>query len=276
MAVDLQVFLLERHIHARRDPDLLAHEVHAKDGLGHRVFDLQARVHLDEKEFSLFIEKFDGACADIVDLGHRIGANLANPCPFLGADGGAGGFFQYLLVAALQRTVALAQMHRAALAVTKHLHFDMARGGQVLFDIDFVIAERGLGFRARGHEGALHLACVPGDFHAAPATTGGGLDDDGVSHLFTKLPGLIQCRHTAIRSGNAGHAQRLHRVLGRDLVAHHADMFRRRADKGQVVILDDLHELGVFRQKAIAGVDRLGPGDLAGRDDGRKGQVGLR
>ena len=57
------------------------------------------------------------------------------------------------------------------------------------------------------------------------------------------------------------------RALGLDLVAHHRDMLGGRADEGDVVGFEDLGELGVFRQEAISWMDRIGAGDLAGRDD---------
>ena len=55
-------------------------------------------------------------------------------------------------MAALQRAVALAEMDGAALAVAQHLDFDVARLLQIFLQIDRVVAEGGLGFRARGRE----------------------------------------------------------------------------------------------------------------------------
>ena len=37
----------------RRDEQLRAHQIEAGDGLGHRMLDLQARVHLEEVELRL-------------------------------------------------------------------------------------------------------------------------------------------------------------------------------------------------------------------------------
>ena len=41
------------------------------------------------------------------------------------------------------------------------------------------------------------------------------------------LLGVGQCGHAAVRTGNARHAKRFHGVLGGDLVAHDADVFRK-------------------------------------------------
>jgi hypothetical protein len=86
-------------------------------------------------------------------------------------------------VAPLQRAVALAQMHRAALAVAEDLHLDMARPPEVFLDIDLVIAEGGLCLGPRGAEGGFQLIGGPGELHAAPAAARRRLDDDRVADL---------------------------------------------------------------------------------------------
>ena len=52
-------------------------------------------------------------------------------------------------------------------------------------------------------------------------------------------------------------------------------MIGRGTDEGQSVFLDDVSEFGVFRQEAIAGMDGLCAGDLAGGDDGGNVEIGL-
>ena len=56
----------------------------------------------------------------------------------------------------------------------------------------------------------------------------------------------------AFRARNAGDAERPGGALGLDLVAHDADMLGLGADEGDVVLLQDLGEAGVFRQEAVA------------------------
>jgi hypothetical protein len=53
----------ERHRFAGGDADLLAHQIDAEDRLGHRVFDLQTGVHLDEVELAVLVEELDRAGA---------------------------------------------------------------------------------------------------------------------------------------------------------------------------------------------------------------------
>ncbi len=73
--------------------------------------------------------------------------------------------------------------------------------------------------------------------------------------------------------GHARHAGLDHGLLGQYLVAHLADRFRARADEDEARLLDALGEIGILRQEAVTGMDRLGVGDFGGADDGRHVQV---
>ena len=80
------------------------------------------------------------------------------------------------------------------------------------------------------------------------------------------------------RSGRARHqrqAELLGGLLGDDLVAHHADVLRRRADEGEAVRLDRFGEAGVLGQEAVAGMDGVDAGDGRGRQDGRDVEIAV-
>ena len=55
--------------------------------------------------------------------------------------------------------------------------------------------------------------------------------------------------------------------LGLDLVTHHADMLGRGADKSYAVLLQDLREAGIFGQKPITRMNRVGACNLASRQE---------
>ena len=141
VALEANVFLLHGQAAARGDPNLLVYQIDARNGLGHRMFNLQTGVHLDEVELAVLVEELDGPGTRITEIGHRFGADLADPGPFLSIERRGIRLFPYLLVPALQRAVALAQMHASARAVAEHLEFDMARLLQEFLDIDGVVAE---------------------------------------------------------------------------------------------------------------------------------------
>ena len=56
--------LVDGQRRAGGDFDLLIDEIDAGDHFRHRMFDLNARVHFDEIEPAVFVEKFDGAGAE--------------------------------------------------------------------------------------------------------------------------------------------------------------------------------------------------------------------
>ena len=132
--------------------DLLEDQVNVGDHLGHRMLDLNARVHLDEVELAVFVEKLDGADPEIADLAHRFRHRFADRIARARIERGRGAFLPDLLVAALQRTIAFAEVNGVALAVAKHLNFDVTRPLEIFLDVDGVVTEGGLGFGARGRK----------------------------------------------------------------------------------------------------------------------------
>ena len=129
VAVDLEVLLAEREGLAGGDAELPLDEVLAGDGLGDGVFDLEAGVHLHEEEFFILDDEFDGPSAFVGDGAGGGAGGLAHG----GAAGlrhaGGGGFFDDLLVAALDGAVALEKVEGVAVAVGEDLEFDVAGVG---------------------------------------------------------------------------------------------------------------------------------------------------
>ena len=176
-------------------------------------------------------------------------------------------------MAALQRAIALAQVDGVALAVAEHLDLDVARLGQVLLDVDGIVAERGLGLRARGRQREAQIGRRVRDLHAAPAAAGGRLDQHGEAHVLGDLHRLGLARHGAVGARHDRNAEALGGLLGLDLVAHDADVLGRRADEGDLVLFQDLGEAGVLREEAVAGMHGVGAGDLAGGEQARNVEV---
>ena len=166
-------------------------------------------------------------------------------------------------------------MQHLAVGIRDHLDFDVARLLQIFFHIDGIIAERRFGFGARGGKGERQFGRRARHLHAAPAAAGRRLDQHRIAHLFGELRGFGFGRDGAVRAGHGGNAERFHRLLGRDLVAHQPDVLGLRPDEGDAVRLHDVGEMRVLGQKAVAGMDRIGAGDLAGGNDRGNVQIGL-
>ena len=256
MPVGAHVVLGERQQLAGGDAQLQLDEVEAGDGLGDRVLDLQAGVHLQEVELAggVVEQELDGAgprVADLAGQGHR---GLVQPRAGGVVDGGRGRLLQHLLVPALGRAVALAEMQHGAVRVGHHLHLDVAPGLDVLLHEHGVVAERRprLALR-RGHR-LVHLRGGAHDAHALAAATRRGLDQH-------RERGVVTGRH----DGDAGG----HRHLPGGVLAphqlHHLGPRTRQRDAGLGQRPRERRALG---EEAVAGVDDVGTGGESSAHDG--------
>src|SRR3989442_3838280 len=91
------------------------------------MFHLDAGVHFHEEEVVVLVEQeLDGAEIPVVHGFDGFDGDAADlPAEFL-VDGGRRRFFEKLLMPALDRAVALAEMHDMPTMVGGNLHFDMA------------------------------------------------------------------------------------------------------------------------------------------------------
>ena len=106
--------------------NLRLHEIDAGDFLGYTVFDLEARVHLEEAERTVgAIEHFDGADVVVAHLAHDLSDAVGGLLDLGTSDPGRPGFFDHLLISALNGTVALEQMSCGAVLIAEHLELDM-------------------------------------------------------------------------------------------------------------------------------------------------------
>ena len=166
-------------------------------------------------------------------------------------------------------------MNGVALAVAEYLDFDVARLAEIFLDIDRVVAECGLGLGARGRQCGREFLARFGDLHAAPAATGGGLDQNRVADFVGDFRRLAVVGDAAVGARHDRNAQAFGGALGFDLVAHDADMLGLGTDEVQAVVVEDLGKARVLGQKAVAGMHGVGAGDLAGRENGGHVEIGV-
>src|SRR5262249_51546874 len=183
VSVELYVALFDGKRAAGGHPDLLENQIDVGDYLRPRVLDLNSRVHLGEIEFAVFVEKLDGAAPEIADLAHGFRDRFADHIARTGVECGRGAFFPDFLMATLQGAIALAQVNRLTLAVTKDLDFDVTRSLEIFLNVDGIVTEGGLGFGACRRQSEGKLACIARDLHAAAATAGCGLDQNRVPDI---------------------------------------------------------------------------------------------
>src|SRR5689334_16024447 len=136
-------------------------------------------------------------------------------------------------------------MHGAPFAVAEYLNFDVARLAEIFLDVNGVVAERGLRFRARGGKRGRKISFRTRDLHAAPAAARGGFDQDRKADFLRDLPRFIVGGNAAFGTGNDGNAETLCGALRLDLVAHDADVLGRRPDETDLVLAQDFGEARV-------------------------------
>ena len=238
------------------DEQLGADDVHAGDHLGDGMLHLNTGVHLDEVVVAVPVhQKFHGAGTDVAhvlgDL-HRVAAESFHrlvghrPCR---------GELHHLLIPALERAVALAQMVDVAVFVRQNLHLNVLGLHEEFFHEDVAAAEGFLRLAVHQLVGGLDLLRAVAAAHTAPATAGGGLQDHGeaeADRLFQRVVGVPQRLGAA---GNGGDAALQRDLLGTELVAHFRQHVGGGAHKQDAVCLAGAGEVGVLGQEAVAGVD---------------------
>ena len=180
-----------------------------------------------------------------------------------------------LLVAALERAVALAEVDDVAVLVAQHLYFDVLGLNQVLLDEDILIAERLLGLALDAFERGSDLFRGITAPHTATAAATGCLEDDRETERDCLFERFVCVAQRLGGTGNGGDAAGLCNGLGRQLVAHLREDVRRRADEGDTGFLAGAGEISVFAQKAVAGMDGIDIVMLGQINDGRDVQIGL-
>src|SRR5262249_5781325 len=184
VAAQLDLVLRHGDRLARRAQGLLADEVESGALLGDGVLDLDARVHLHEVVVAVRREQpLDRPGGAIAGGTGGLDGDTADARPQLIVDRGRGRLLDELLVAALDRAVALAQVDDIAVAVGEDLHLDVARVLAVALDVDGRVREVLLPLPAGRLERTLGLGSVTHDLHALAAAAGCRLDQERVADL---------------------------------------------------------------------------------------------
>ena len=140
------------------------------------------------------------------------------------------------------------------MVVAEHLHFHVARLGQVFLHQHGGIAKAGTGLALGRGQCRIELISRPHLAHALAAATGGRLQQYRVAHAlrFLSQQGRLLVRTVVAR--HQRHARFAHDVLGGSLGAHRLYGCTRRADEHQPPLHTGAGEASVLGQKPIAGM----------------------
>ena len=276
MAGQPDVLLAQRQRLAGGDQHLLADEVEAGDNLGDRVLDLDARVHLHEAVVAVAVEQaLDRPGRAVADGARGLDRDRADPLAERGVDRGRRRLLDELLVAALDRAVALAEVDHVPVRVGENLHLDVSRVLEVFLDVDRRVGEVGLALAPRGLERALDVVVLANDPKSLAAAAGRRLDRNRPAELVAEAAHRLGALDRLGRPRDDRHAGGPHPLARLGLRAHRLDRLGRRADPGEPGGLDRPREAGVLGEEAVAGMNRLGAGALRRLDQPLLAQVAL-
>ena len=159
--------------------------------------------------------------------------------------------------------------------VAEDLDLDMAGTGDHLFQVAFAIAKGG--FRLAPAFQHLFLQLVGGvdRAHAPAAATPRGLEHQRIADLGSFLGDGVHVVAQHLGRGDDRHASLDSDLAGRGLVTKRAHRLGFGPDEGDARVCAGVHEIGIFRQQAIARMDRVRAAVLGHADDFVDRQVGL-
>ena len=166
---------------------------------------------------------------------------------------------------ALNRALALEQVHGVAVGIGEDLDLDVPRLFDQPLDVERAVAERRLGFAPRRRERVRRSAAAADRLHADAAAARRRLDQPGKPTRSAARPqrlvGLIAGR----LPGHDWHPGRGHQRAGADLRSHLFERRRGRADEDQAGLFARARERRALRQKAVARMDGVGAATIAPR-----------
>ena len=188
VAAQPHVLLPDRERLAGRDEHLLPDEIDARHLLGDGVLDLDPGVHLHEVVVAGSREETLDRPRRAIARGSRgVDRDLPDPLAQSLVHGRRRRLLDQLLVAALNRAVALAEMDHVAVRVREHLHLHMPRILEIALDVDPAVGEVLLALPPGGFERALGLVRRLDQLHPLAATAGRRLDDQRVADLARRV-----------------------------------------------------------------------------------------
>src|SRR5579875_105934 len=248
-------------------------EIDPGNHFGHRMLDLNSRVHLDEVKFAVFVEKFDGSGSGITEFAHRGRTDFTDLPALRGIECGRGTFLPNLLMPALQGAIAFAKMDGLTMPVAQNLNFYVARFFQKFLKIDRIIAKGRSGLGPRHLQRRRKILRAARDFHAAAAAASRCLYKDRKTERAGDSGRVLVTRDRTIGARHAGNSKPERGRLGRDLIAHEPDMLGLGANERDVMISQDFRKSRIFGEESVARMQGLGARDLASRKKGWNVQI---
>ena len=244
------------------------------------MLDLQPGIGLDEAEEGLLAggvdQEFEGAEAAILRGLRHADRRRHDLLTQVDGEARTRRHLDNLLIAPLDRAVALAEGHDSALAVAHDLHLDVACTVDQPFGIECAIAEGGLGLHRATLESLGDLGVLAHGPHAAPAAAGNRLDHDpctgmlGEERFYTGKVSRALGAGQQRRPGLGGMGPSLH------LIAKQVELLGSRSHEDQPRFGTGTGKDRILGQEAVAGMNRIAARGLCHGDHAPDVEIGCR
>src|SRR5438309_5337163 len=223
------------------------------------MFDLDARIHLDEEPFLAIqvVEELDRAGVIIANFARHAQRGRAEVLSHAVIEPERWGDFDHLLVTALHRTIPLVQMKHLTVFIAEHLHFDMFGARYIFFQKYGRVAERTGGLVACFVQKVRQLRGFMDDAHAAATSSESRLDDQRKADLLRDLHRFGAIFDRIFGAGQNRDLDLCRQRARRYFVSHQIEQFRARTDKHDPGFFAGAGKVGVLRKEPIAGVDHV-------------------
>ena len=248
-------------VSAARDVNLQLDQIEPGGAFGHRMLDLQPRVHLHEKESPLFrlVQEFHRAGVAVARGLAQAYRCFAQSLILFGRKRRRRRFLKNLLVAALNGAVAHPACPGCSMVVGDDLHLNVARSplNELLHENGRVA--KGLEcFGASALESFWKLAGLTNPANSVTPTPSGGLNKEWVAQVFRVVFGVGERLYRAVAPGGYLDLLLLGQAFRRDLIAHAPHHIAIGADEHDAHFMAKVRERGVLSHEAPSYPDRIG------------------
>jgi len=158
-------------------------------------------------------------------------------------------------------------MNQVAPAVAQDLKLDVVGVFDEFLDVNARIAKGLFRLAAGGMVALDQRHVVMGRAHAFAATTGDRLDHDRVANSFGDGQGVLLVLHGAFGTGRSRHAGLASEGPAGGFVLQGVHGSGTWPNEANIAAFAYVGEMGVLREKTVAGMDGINIGDLGGADD---------
>ena len=248
MAAQWHFGLADGQCFATGHANLPCHQIKPGNGFCDRVFNLQASVHLHEKERASRIEqKLHSASPDIANGLCCSHGRLAHRPALFWAQTGGGGFFNDFLVAALDRAIAFIEVQTVAVLVGKNLNLNMPWFQHIFFNQHARVPKRGQGFTLSRGQSVSQLADVFHHFHAFATPASCGFEQHRIANALSRNAEGFNVLRLAVIARHQRYACDVHEGFGGRLTAHCINGRGGRAEEHQSGAFNGAGKVSVFR-----------------------------